>query len=47
MIQLNTYIVVMVLDSIRKSGFLLLDGSAGKNIITFGVDMNSSVDIDN
>ena len=36
----------MVLDSIRIE-FLLPDGSVGKNVITFGVDMSSSVHIDN
>ena len=33
----------MVLDS----EFSLPDGSVGKNVIIFGVDMNSSVHIDN
>ena len=30
-----------------RSDFSLLDGSMGKNIIIFGVDMSSSVHIDN
>ena len=33
------------LDS--RSGFLLPDGSMGKNVIIFGADMSSSVHIDN
>ena len=30
-----------------RSEFLFTDGSFGKNVITFGVDMSSSVHIDN
>ena len=30
-----------------RSGFSLHDGSLDKNVITFGVDMNLSVDIEN
>ena len=30
-----------------RSEFLFTDGSMGKNVIIFGTDMNSSVDIDN
>ena len=39
LIQINTHIVVMVLD--------LIDGSVGKNVIIFGADMSPSVHIDN
>ena len=35
----------MVLD--LSSEFSLSDGSVGKNVIIFGVDMSSSVHIDN
>ena len=40
--QINTYILVMVLDS-----FSLLDTSVGKNVIISGADMSSSAYIDN
>ena len=39
LIQINTHIVVMVLD--------LIDGSVGKNVIIFGADMSPSVHIEN
>ena len=32
---------------VLSSEFLLPDGSVGKNIIVFGVDMSSSMHIDN
>ena len=37
LIQINTYILVIVLDSIRIE-FLLPDGSVGKNITTLHID---------
>ena len=40
MIQINTYILVMLLDSLPH-------GSVGKNLILFGIDMSSYVHIDN
>ena len=44
-IHTNTYIVVIGFNS--RSEFPLTDGSVGKNVIMFGVDMSSSADIDN
>ena len=41
----KTYIVVIVLDLIRGQKFYY--PSVSKNVIFFGFDMNSSVDIDN
>ena len=40
LIQINPYVVVIVLDS-------LPDGSLRKNVFIFGVDMSPSVHIDN
>ena len=37
--------MIIAFDS--RSEFSLSDGSVGKNVITFGVDMRSSVHIDN
>ena len=47
LIWINTYTMVMVLTGFDScSEFSLHDGSIGKNIIIFGVDMSSSVHID-
>ena len=45
LIQVNTYIVVMVLDSINLQNFHYV--MVGKYVITFGVDISSFVHIDN
>ena len=47
LILINTYILVIVSDSIRVSEFSLPAGSEDKNVIIFGVDMSSSLHIDN
>ena len=45
LIQINAYILVMVLDSIHE--FSLPDGSMSKNVIIFGIHMSLSKHIDN
>ena len=47
LIQINTYVLVMVLNSICVQNFSLPDGSVGKNDIIQGVDIRSSVHIVN
>ena len=49
LIQVNTYIVFIVLESIRvqNSHYLMAASSVGKNAIIFGGDMSSSGHIDN
>ena len=45
--KINTNIVATTYDSIRVQNFHYLTGSVGRNIITFGADISSSVHIDN
>ena len=47
LIQITMCIVVMVLDSIRVQNFHYLTVARVKNVIIFGVDLSSSVHIDN
>ena len=47
LILINTSIPDMVLDLIQKKFFSFPTGGSGKNVIIFGVDMSSSVHIDN
>ena len=47
LIQITMWIVVMVLDSIRVQNFHYLTVARVKNVIIFGVDLSSSVHIDN
>ena len=44
LMRINTYIVVMILDSICIESFHYL---AGENVIIFGDDMSPSAHIDN
>ena len=46
LIQINANIVATLTDSIHVQEFSLLDDSIGKNVIIFGVDMSSSMHID-
>ena len=47
LIQINTYILVTVLNSIRVQNFHYLTLAWDKNVIIFGADMSSSGHIDN
>ena len=47
LIQITMCIVVMVLDSIRVQNYHYLTVARVKNVIIFGVDLSSSVHIDN